>query len=194
LATTAQTYLISHGVSDLWLPLTKQTLRPFFKSSRDEKAFFELQEKFFDTNLPDPSAQDSNIATKGSLHAMLEGGEDVATYHRTLGEGGVGIVDEVSLTLGQDAVICVRKKIGRPTQLQAQHRIITAFAREIGIMRQVDHRHCVRFLGSYTDLENVNILSTPVADMDLAAVLEQPIGNDRWKILYKGIDCLCNAL
>ena len=31
--------------------------------------------------------------------------------------------------------------------------------------------------GSYTDSESVNILSTPVADMDMAAFLDKPIGD-----------------
>ncbi|CAN9476975.1 unnamed protein product [Alternaria alternata] len=68
-------------------------------------------------------------------------------------------------------------EIARPKPLKLHQSIMTAFIREIRVMRQVDHRHCVRFLGSYTDSESVNILSTPVADMDMAAFLDKPIGD-----------------
>lgn len=90
--------------------------------------------------------------------------------------------------------MCVRKKIARPKQLKLHQHIMAAFIREVKVMRQVDHRHCVRFLRSYTDNESVNILSMPVADMDLAAFLDKPIGDREWSILYKGVDCLCNGL
>ncbi|KAF2027428.1 kinase-like protein, partial [Setomelanomma holmii] len=75
-----------------------------------------------------------------------------------------------------------------------QKRVMTAFAREINVMRQVEHQHCVNFLGSYTDFDHVNILSSPIADMDLATFLDRPIGIEQRKLLYRGISCLCNAL
>ncbi|KAH7083945.1 kinase-like domain-containing protein, partial [Paraphoma chrysanthemicola] len=61
-------------------------------------------------------------------------------------------------------------------------------------MQQVDHQHCVKFIGSYTDVDHVNILSSPVADMDLAVFLDQDLGIEAKKILYRGIGCLCNAI
>ncbi|CAN9264429.1 unnamed protein product [Alternaria alternata] len=90
-------------------------------------------------------------------HCEFEGDEDVFEVNRHL--------------------VCARKKIARPKPLKLHQSIMTAFIREIRVMRQVDHRHCVRFLGSYTDSESVNILSTPVADMDMAAFLDKPIGD-----------------
>jgi serine/threonine protein kinase len=98
------------------------------------------------------------------------------------------------VSLEQRSIVCVRKRIARPKQLKAQQKFMTAFAREIEIMRQVNHRHCVKFVGSYSDMESVNILSLPVADMDLATYLDRPIGDTEWVVLYKGIDCLCNGL
>ncbi|KAI4954172.1 hypothetical protein J4E91_001882 [Alternaria rosae] len=127
-------------------------------------------------------------------HCEFEDDEEIFEENRLLGEGMVGLVEEVTVRLREPPIICVRKKIARPKQLKAHQQIMAAFIREIKVMRQVNHRHCVRFLGSYTDTESVNILSTPVADMDLAAFLDKPIGDREWAILYKGIDCLCNGL
>jgi serine/threonine protein kinase len=103
-------------------------------------------------------------------------------------------VEEVDVTTSKGIIRYVRKRIGRPKQLKAQKAILTAFARELNVMRQVQHRHCVRFLGSYTDFDHVNILSFPVADMDLAMFLDLPITLERRKILYRGVGCLCNAI
>ncbi|KAI4696063.1 uncharacterized protein J4E88_000235 [Alternaria novae-zelandiae] len=127
-------------------------------------------------------------------HCEFEDDEEVFEENRLLGEGMVGLVEEVTVRSREPPIVCVRKKIARPKQLKAHQQIMAAFIREVRVMRQVNHRHCVRFLGSYTDNESVNILSTPVADMDLAAFLDNHIGDREWAILYKGIDCLCNGL
>lgn len=110
-------------------------------------------------------------------HCEFEGDEDVFEVNRHLGDGMVGVVEEVTIQSCEPPIVCARKKIARPKPLKLHQSIMTAFIREIRVMRQVDHRHCVRFLGSYTDSESVNILSTPVADMDMAAFLDKPIGD-----------------
>ena len=46
-----------------------------------------------------------------------------------------------------------------------------AFTREVSSMMQVDHRHCVGLVGSYTDLTTLAIFLNPVADMDLTVCL-----------------------
>ncbi|KAI4617644.1 uncharacterized protein J4E87_008280 [Alternaria ethzedia] len=127
-------------------------------------------------------------------HCEFEDDEEIFEANRILGEGLVGLVEEVTVRSRKPPITCARKKIGRPRQLKAHGQIMAAFIREIRVMRQVDHRHCVRFIGSYTDNESVNILSSPLADMDLATFLDNPIGDREWAILYKGIDCLCNGL
>jgi hypothetical protein len=61
-------------------------------------------------------------------------------------------------------------------------------------MRQVSHSHCVQLLGSYTDIDHINILSFLVADMDLAAFLGRPIHDKECRTLCQGVGCLCNAI
>ncbi|CAO2655152.1 Nn.00g102160.m01.CDS01 [Neocucurbitaria sp. VM-36] len=191
--TTAKPAFDNHGITDLWLPLPRQTLRHLLTSPRDEKSFFNAQLEMMNATLP---AWD--IPGKGSrthvVHATLEDGDHIVLGCRTLGEGAVGIVEEVTLPTNSGSLTCVRKKIGRPKQLKVQKQVMAAFAREIKVMRQVDDHHCVRILGSYTDLDSVNILLTPVADMDLATFLDQPLSHEQRKSLYKWIHCLCNGL
>lgn len=78
---------------------------------------------------------------------------------------------EVELSNG---IVCVRKRIARPRSLKLQSVFFEAFARELNVTSQVKYRHCVQLVGSHTDFDSVAILSLPVADMDLAALLNLP--------------------
>jgi hypothetical protein len=188
--------LISLGVTDLWLPLSKQLLRRSLRDRQHDSELLRLQDEHLRGFLARWTRLDTINGLTDMLfgHCEFEDDEVVFEEKRLLGEGLVGLVEEVTVRYSGPSFICVRKKIARPKQLKAHNHIMAAFIREVKVMRQVDHRHCVRFLGSYTDTESVNILSTPVADMDLAAFLDKPIGDSEWSILYKGIDCLCNGL
>lgn len=183
----------SHGISDLWLPIAKQTLRRIFPDNIVTKTFLQNQGHYLDTCIK-TCTNSRGASALMSTHSSLDDDEDLVTELGVLGEGGCGIVEKVSVSTSHMPVICVRKRIGRPKQLKAQKQIMAAFAREICVMREVHHRHCVQFLGSYTDADHVNILSLPVADMDLATYLGQPFNDESRRILYRGIGCVCNAL
>lgn len=193
---SARVALESIGVTDLWLPLSKQLLKRSLSDPHHVSEFLKLQDEHLSVVL----ARWAQPASAQDIHDMMfnhcgfEEDEEIFEENRLLGEGMVGLVEEVTVRSQEPPLICVRKKIARPKQLKAHQQIMAAFIREVKVMRQVEHRHCVSFLGSYTDNESVNILSTPVADMDLAAFLDKPIGDREWAILYKGIDCLCNGL
>ena len=181
----------NHNISDLWLPLSKQTVRRLFADGQLAKVFLRLQDDVLDSDLhvlDDTRATLTNVAE----HTTLDDDEDFIRDLRVLGEGACGIVEEVSIS--SSSVKCVRKRIGRPKLLKTQKQIMTAFGREISVMRQVNHQHCVSLLGSYTDYDHVNILSSPVADMDLATFLDLPVEQEQRGILYHGFGCLCNAI
>jgi serine/threonine protein kinase len=183
----------SHGISDLWLPIPQQTLRRLLGKDQKVKTFLNAQDENLDSELHVLSRNLSRPPNRYG-HASIEDDEGLVKEIRALGEGACGTVEEVSILTRPAAIRCVRKRIGRPKQLKAQKTIMAAFAREIGVMRQVDHHHCVQFLGSYTDIDHVNILSYPVADMDLATFLDQPINDKEREVLYRGFGCLCNAI
>jgi serine/threonine protein kinase len=183
----------NHRISDVWLPISKQTLRRILPDIQEQKKFLRLQDEALDVEI---HILDRNSAQfmEMTCHTSLDEEEETVTEHRVLGEGACGIVEEVSISSHQGTVRCVRKRIGRPKLLQAQKKIMVAFAREVDVMRQVNHQHCVRFLGSYTDVDHVNILSSPVADMDLATLLDRPIHMKEREMLYRGFGCLCGAI
>jgi serine/threonine protein kinase len=189
---TLETF-ITHGISDLWLPISKQTARKLFPNSKSDGYFLQLQKSVLDAEIH-ALPNDLAVSNNDLRHSTIGDDEDIVTEHRVLGEGAYGIVEEVSIPWQQGTMRCVRKRMGRPNPLKAQKRILAAFAREISVMRQVNYQHCARFLGSYTDFDHVNILSSPIADMDLAMFLDQPIGVEERKFLYRGVGCLCNAI
>jgi len=193
---SARGALESLGITDLWLPLSKQLLKRSLTDPNHVSEFLRLQDEHLRSFMASWTRFVSGDGIPCILlnHCEFENDEEVFEENRLLGEGMVGLVEEVTVRSQERPSVCVRKKIARPKQLKAHQQIMAAFIREIKVMRQVDHRHCVRFLGSYTDNESVNILSAPVADMDLATFLDKPIGDQEWAILYKGINCLCNGL
>ncbi|KAF2825835.1 kinase-like protein [Ophiobolus disseminans] len=183
----------NHGISDLWLPIARQTLRGIFLNTQNEKAFLNVQGDCLDTRIK-ISTSKRTMPARTSSHTSLDDDENLVRELGVLGEGAFGVVEKVSITVSYSQIVCVRKRIGRPKQLKSQKQIMAAFAREICVMRQVHHRHCVEFLGSYTDADHVNILSLPIADMDLATFLDKPIDVAQRRILYRGLGCLCNAM
>ncbi|KAF1965655.1 kinase-like protein [Bimuria novae-zelandiae CBS 107.79] len=177
----------TNGVTNAWFPFPRQTLKRLLEGHSIDSDFFRRQMKGLFPKWPDDASKDHYY------HLALEDGDETMNPMRVLGEGGHGLVEEVKLSNG---VVCVRKRISRPKTLKAQKVLFEAFAREVKVMSQVKNRHCVQLVGSYTDLDSVAILSLPVADMDLAALLETQVAphSRAWNNLQRGIGCLCNAL
>ncbi|KAH7139163.1 kinase-like domain-containing protein [Dendryphion nanum] len=176
----------SQGITDLWLPIPRQTLKYLIRDPVIEKEIANAQEAILDTEWP-------NLPIDGAPHLSLEDGEDVFPPGKILGEGGFSIVDQT--TLAKNGTLCARKKIGRTKQFKAQKQVIDGFRREIEIMKQIVHHHCVRLVASYTDPDTLAILCTPVADTDLAAFLDLEVLNrEQSELLYRGFGCLTSAL
>jgi hypothetical protein len=96
---SARKTFASHGISDLWLPLSKQMLRRFFPDPRHMKAFLEFQEPSLGTDSLDWANHDSthSFPTLHPQHSALEDDGDIIVESRVLGEGAVGIVEEVTV-------------------------------------------------------------------------------------------------
>jgi serine/threonine protein kinase len=179
---------VEHGISDLWFPFPKQTLRHFLNDGKSEKNFLRVQAELFQEVWPDPMVEPVP-------HLIFDDGEEIVKSKRILGEGGFAIVEEVTLPTTPLPTVCVRKRIDRHRQLRTQKQIMEAFIREIKIMGLVDHHHCVKFLGSYTDHDSLCILSLPIADMDLATYLKvESLNREQLEVIRRGMGCLCNAL
>ena len=182
-----------HEISDLWLPMSRQTVQKLIPSKVGREAFLAAQNDLLDIRVA--VWEGNTVANAQDLgHSAIDDDEELIIEHRVLGEGAFGTVEEISIVSGAPETRCVRKRVARPKQLKAQKSVMAAFAREISVMRQVVHQHCVQFVGSYTDTHHVNILSNPIADMDLATLLDSSISLEERIIIFRGIGCLCNAI
>lgn len=69
------------------------------------------------------------------------------------------------------------------------------FQSELQIIKRLDHKHVVRYVGSYTDKKDLGLLISPVADCDLATYL-QDVSNktEHYPTLRTFFGCLATAL
>lgn len=69
------------------------------------------------------------------------------------------------------------------------------FKRELDGMRRVQHRHCIDLVASYTDTDSISMLLSPVADMDLAKIFNNPqLTAPQLATLRHAIGCITSAL
>ena len=177
-----------HEINNLWLPLQKLVLRRLLSVPHDAAEYDKNQQDILFKGW-------SSRALPKHWHFASEDGDDMMRSVKILGEGSFGLVEEVVLDTQPEPIVCVRKRFVRPHRLNGQQKLFEAFRREINVMRQVSHRHCVEIVGSYTDYDSVAILSSPVADMDLAAFLDRSeLSPAQLSTLRQGIGCLCGAL
>jgi serine/threonine protein kinase len=82
---------------------------------------------------------------------------------RHLGTGGFGDVHHVRdphTGKGYARKVIVREKFQRQLEMMRN------FRKEVMGMRRVQHRHCITLLATWTDMDSVGLLYSPVADMD----------------------------
>jgi hypothetical protein len=132
--------IVEYGVTDLWLPLSKQMFRRVSVDPNHVGSFLELQAAHVHWGPLGwiKSDSDGRSPTLLRQHYSLEDDEDIVVENRLLGEGAVGVVEEVTVSLvslDRWPIVCVRKKIARPKQLKAHQQIMNAFTRELDVMR-----------------------------------------------------------
>jgi hypothetical protein len=176
-------------ITNAWFPFPKHTLRRLLDSRGHESTFAEWQQDLLH------HAHWPQAGLSQYVHVALEDADDVIEVDRPVGHGAYGYVEQVTISTVTKPVICVRKKIQRPRAIHAQQKHFSALLKEISVMRQVAHRHCVQLLGSYTDHDFMGILLLPVADMNLATFLDLPdLSDAKLQFLRQSIGCLYSAL
>ncbi|KAL8733073.1 MAG: hypothetical protein Q9181_003711 [Wetmoreana brouardii] len=137
--------------------------------------------------------------------AKIEGGSDSAHASfghsaddhfeplEQIGKGGHGYVHRVRSKLSRQ--IYARKTMKRSTAFEEDKKALNLFKKEIEHMRKLQHRHLVRYIGSYTDPVHVGILMKPLAECDMLSFLSRPshtIAN--FNCIRQAFGCLCAAM
>ncbi|OAL45533.1 kinase-like protein [Pyrenochaeta sp. DS3sAY3a] len=175
--------LIDAEICDFWIPVPKTTLVRIL-GNIDTNSFMDAQKEFLDVNIPE-SLTGKHLSMLYSDSLGLEEGEE-------LGQGGFGGVYRViDPRTGQNYA---RKIMSRRTTPKGHRERMRIFRTELDAMRNVRHRHCVNLVASCTDLEQVMLLFSPVADMDLSCFLNMNLTQLQLDILRRSVGCITSAL
>lgn len=191
LSMMSQTVLMDEFVkADLWdiaLPY-RRNLLPTSLTTDQKDTFLAKQHAVLSKEAKNieggPKTPHANFGT--SADAYLE-------LIENLGSGAHGVVDRVRSKLS-------KKVYARKTLLLADICIEGAttlknFNTEILLLKKLNHRHLVRYVGSYTDPERVGFLMTPVGECDLQNFLgRSSFAIDDLKCIREAFGCLCAAL
>ncbi|KAK0612215.1 kinase-like domain-containing protein, partial [Immersiella caudata] len=138
--------------------------------------------------------RDVKALEDGGEHVHLNGtGDNYFEFVELLGKGKYGIVDRVRSR--QTLKHYARKCIHRGVSATLDSRMYRQFEGEIQALKRLSHPHIVKLVGSYTDKDNLGVIMTPIADMNLEEFLtsqKSPILRNRSLPEYFG--CLATAL
>jgi hypothetical protein len=175
--------ILDADVTDLWLPLHKRLVRRWLNDA-ETKTFVRLQELVLNDNIP-MNLQGQHFTLESMDQLDLDRVEH-------LGAGGFGDVWHVQNRSDGKTYAC--KTMARPVKYDSHAVLMQNFKREIMGMSRVRHRHCVDLVASCTDMDSVTILSSPVADLDLADFLNADLSADQLMTLWQSIGCITSAL
>lgn len=153
--------LLSEGFGDDWFPVTSRGL-PGYLEPHVRTDVVQIQHLILTKSLDLENGRHCNYDSEVQRPFVIQ------SY---IGSGSFGQVRviESRVTYKQYALKTIRRNIAFGTKSKE---IMDVFKAELRIMKRLQHRHIVRYIGSYTDRNDLGLLMTPIADCDLAAYLE----------------------
>lgn len=110
-----------------------------------------------------------------------------------LGKGGFGTVLKVRSKLSGKKY--ARKQFDRAKTFEGDIKALKSFKNEIDNMKRLQHRHLIRYVGSYTDPKYIGIVMEPIAEMDLQNFLtKRSFHVSEYDCIRQAFGCLCAAL
>lgn len=176
--------LLSEEFGDDWFPVTSRGL-PGFLDPHVKTNVVETQQFILTKSLDLENGQHCHYNPEEQRPFEI---------HSYIGSGSFGQVRviESRVTYKQYALKTVRRQIAFGTKSKE---IMSVFNDEMKIMKHLHHRHIVRYIGSYTDRNDLGIVMSPVADCDLGAYLEKACQIPEYRpTLRSFFGCLATAL
>ncbi|OBT95560.1 hypothetical protein VE01_05901 [Pseudogymnoascus verrucosus] len=174
---------ISLGHTDISLPYeTKTSLPRDLQSPEMFSKFCQFQHYVLST------AYDLE---KGGHCTVKDGNSFFKSNIEKIGKGGSGTVEKVQSKL--TGIIYARKRMRRIKKGNGRE-VFKRFEKELHTLRKLSHDHLVAVKGSYTDLNYVALLITPVADCNLKKYLQQPLPECDKSVFRTYYGCLTNAV
>jgi serine/threonine protein kinase len=177
--------LIADGFRDAWFPVTRSGLPSCLPS--DVKASV--------VDVQDLIITKAIYLEKGQEGEHCHFGQEESPPFEVkglIGKGGYGEVHRVVSLISFKEY--ARKRVPRAIVFRRrQTEDMNRFVDEIELLKKVKHPHIVDFVGSYTDPTCINLLMSPVAEMDLTAYLKQA-DTTKFSELRIFFGCLATAL
>ncbi|KAH7384587.1 kinase-like domain-containing protein [Pyrenochaeta sp. MPI-SDFR-AT-0127] len=160
--------LVKAGFTDQLFPVAEARSLPSFLGPSVKCAIIQRQEIILTKSLDLENGRHRHFAPQESLPFEILG---------RLGSGGYGQVDRIlsKTSFKQYALKRIRRRaaFGNISSREA----LNGFLNEMKIIKSLDHRHIVEYIGSYTDKSYLGLVMSPVADTDLAAYNERLCGH-----------------
>lgn len=177
-------------IDDLWLPIDTKRGNYWdeLAVNVDRDAFRKTQR--YVLSRPENMTLDS-LRETATVHKHIQSGQDYFNDGPVIGSGGSAEVYQVHHQQSGEVFACKRMMRGK---LKGQEDQVRLFAQEIQILRRLNHRHIVRLIASYTDLESFALILYPIADESLGSMLSRELSNQDRDILRQSFGCLAVAL
>ncbi|KAF2624584.1 kinase-like protein [Macroventuria anomochaeta] len=179
--------LLEAGVTDFWLPLPKRLASKWLKN-QELANFLWHQEVSLAMDIP-AELHGSHLSITDFEQLSFQETDQELDF---LGAGGFGEVFRVKRQLDGQEYAC--KSMIRRGTYKMQRDLMLNFEREVSGMRKVQHQHCVDLVASCTSMDSVYILSSPVADVDLARFLDLDLDSNQLCVLSGAVGCIASAL
>jgi serine/threonine protein kinase len=154
--------LLNEGFTDQWFPVELRGL-PSFLSPSVKSRIVQSQGIILTKSLDIENGRHRHFMPGETLPFEILG---------RLGSGGYGQVDRIvsKISFRQYALKRIRRRaaFGNNSKVAMKQ-----FMSEIHIVKSLEHRHTVQYIGSYTDKTFLGLVMAPVADTDLASFMGQ---------------------
>ncbi|OJD29450.1 ankyrin-1 isoform x3 [Diplodia corticola] len=167
------------GYSDDHLPYTDWTLPPGMRDKQVCKHFLKFQYLVISEQ-----AQESGPRIRKHVQ-FANVGDCPLRFIRHLGYGGSAVVDAVQGKYS--GMVYARKSFYH----RGNAARINSFRQELELLKNLQHRHLVRYIGSYTDPKWIAFTMIPVAEGDLSSWLPTHLGDPR---IQEFFGCLASAV
>jgi serine/threonine protein kinase len=154
--------LLTEGFTDELLPVEYRGL-PSFLSPSTKSKFVQTQS----------IVMTKSLDLEHGRHRHFAPGEPLPfNILSRLGSGGYGQVDKIAskISFRHYALKRIPRRAGFGNNSKEA---MKTFKSEIRIVKSLEHRHIIQYVGGYTDRTCLGLVMAPVADMDLAAFLER---------------------
>jgi serine/threonine protein kinase len=173
--------LLKSGFNDGWFPVKPLGL-PGFLSAKDRNGIVQNQDLVLTQSLDLENGVHCHFNTDPPFRIL-----------EVIGSGGYGQVSRIESKIS--AKHYALKTISRQLAFKRSQRAMEDFLSEIKIIKGLDYRHIVQYVGSYTNTTSLGLIMTPIADHDLATYLESIYSTTKHRATLRTFfGCLANAL